>query len=400
MRPLVTWLIPLLSWSVVLWRARSALTGGANRSLWGAFAAISVGVSLRPAAVETALADLTGIRDVTLLLKHLAGVLAGYFLLEYVEAVRGRYQQAGAARTRLLFATASALALCLLFFLALPHDYDGAFGIDAHYGDPGVQFYLGVFNTVFAVATARAAVLFWSNRASVPPGSPRAGVTCLALASTAGLAYMLYRVYFVLSSGDATRLDADGKPIALTDPVCELLPAAMIVLFVLGVAIAPAHVLAGYVRDQYALWRLHPLWSDVTAAVPQVVLGTPSGPLRDLLTPGDRSLDLTHRAFALRDATLILQEDPPGTGPCTAADPNPDTGTDEDLPGAEARWLHTALRHRAQDLPAPTPPAALGSGTGGRSPREEIAWILTVADAYRRLKKTDRRTAQPTRKEP
>ncbi|MFJ7277081.1 MAB_1171c family putative transporter [Kitasatospora sp. NPDC098663] len=389
MRPLFTWLMPVLAWGVVLWRAPSAFAGRVNRSLWGSFTAIAAGVSVRPAAVETALADLTGIRDVTLLVKHLTGLAAAYFLLEYVQAVRGGPRRAGAARARLLFTGAAAVALTLLFVFALPHDYDGAFGIDAHYGDPGVELYLSVFNTAFAVAALRAAVLFWSNRASVSPGPLRVGVTCMAMASATGVLYTLYRVYFVLSHGDATQLDAGGKPVPLTDPVCELLPAVMIVLFVLGVSIPPARVLVGYLRDQYALWRLHPLWADVTAAVPQVVLGTSSGRLRDLLTFGDRSVDLAHRVFAIRDAALVLREDSQAPGGTVAVDTGIDagivTGIDagEHLASVEARWLRTAVRHRARNLAAPAPPAALDVTAGGRSSREEIAWMLAVADAYR-----------------
>ncbi|WP_046387096.1 DUF6545 domain-containing protein, partial [Kitasatospora aureofaciens] len=58
---------------------------------------------------------------------------------------------------------------------------------------------------------------------------------------------------------------------------------------------------------------------------------------------------------------------------------------DEDLARVEARWLRTAVRHRARHLPAPAPPSALAATTGGRTPREEIAWMLTVAAAYRQL---------------
>ncbi|MFK0194929.1 MAB_1171c family putative transporter [Kitasatospora sp. NPDC090308] len=381
MRPLFTWLMPAFAWGIVFWRAPAAFATRAGRSLWGMFAAVAVGVTVRLAAVDTALASLTGVRDVTLLVKHLAGVMAAHFLLEYVRAVRGRPEQAAALRARLVFTGTAAVTLTLLFFLVLPHDHDGAFGIDAHYGDPGVELYLGVFNTALAVASTRAAVLFWSNRSRVPRGALRAGVTCLAMASVIGVTYTLYRVYFVLSSGDATRLDADGKPVPLTDSVCELLPAVMIVLFVLGVSIPPVRAVAGYLRDQVALWRLHPLWSDVTAAVPQVVLGTAGGRLRGLLAVGDRSVELVHRAFAIRDAVLILREDTPAGDGAVAPE------SDEDLVRVEAGWLRVALRNRACGLPAPAPPQILAD-TGGRTPREEIAWMLAVAAAYRSIDAT------------
>ncbi|MFD5465658.1 MAB_1171c family putative transporter [Kitasatospora sp. NPDC127059] len=380
MRPLFTWLMPSLIWGVVLWRAPSAFATRANRALWAAFAAIALGLSCRPAFVERALAGLTGIRDVTQLLKHLAGTAAAYFLLEYVQEVRHRPERPGAARVRLLLTVVAGVALTLLFVFALPHDADGGFGIDAHFGDPGVKAYLYVFNTVFALASARAMVLFWSNRHAVPRGALRVGVTCLAASGATGLTYTLYRYWFTFSHGDATRFDADGKPVPLQDTPSEVLPALMLVLLVLGVTIPPARAVVGYLRDQYALWRLHRLWADVVAAVPQVVLGTPSSRLRDLLTVRDRSVELAHRAFAIRDAALVLREDTPAVA---AGGPVP--ADDEDLAQVEARWLRAAVRHRARDLPAPAPPAALAATTGGRTPREEIAWMLAVAAAYRRL---------------
>ncbi|MEV7217659.1 MAB_1171c family putative transporter [Kitasatospora cineracea] len=382
MRPLFTWLMPVLAWSIVLWRAPSAFSTPARRALWGVFVALAVGITVRFPAVDRALADLSGVRDVTQLVKHLAGVAAAYFLLEYIQDVRGRAERPGAARDRLLLAVAAAVLLGLLFFLVLPHDYDGAFGIDAHYGETGVRVYLGVFYAVLAVVALRAVALFWANRQSVEGRALRAGVTCLAAASGTGAVYVLYRILFVLRSGNATRLDAAGKPVPITDTASELLPAVAIVLLVLGVSLPRAWALADYLRDQNALRRLHPLWWDVAAVVPQVVLGTPRGPLRDLLKAGDRSLDLTHRVFAVRDAILILREDTADDDPAPADGGPVGPADGEERARAEARWLRSALENRAAGRPAPAA-SGLPVGSGGRTPHEEIAWMLRVADAYR-----------------
>ncbi|MFJ4863456.1 DUF6545 domain-containing protein [Streptomyces sp. NPDC088748] len=138
----------------------------------------------------------------------------------------------------------------------------------------------------------QATVLFSSNRRHVSPGLLRIGVTCLAAAPANGVLYTLYRIYFVLRAGDSTILDADGDPVPLTNPICELLPAVSVVLLVLGVSIPPTRALVRYFRHQYALWSLHPLWADLVTAVPYVVLGTPTSLVRDLFTFGDRSLDV------------------------------------------------------------------------------------------------------------
>lgn len=280
--------------------------------------------------IAHALETVTGIGDVTLLIKHLAIVMAASFLLDYVHAIQERPHHKRASRLKLVFVIAAMTTLTALFVFWLPHDYTGADGLDAHYGHPGVQVYLAVIYTVYGVASAQAALLFWTNRRNVPPGPLRAGVTCLAAATANGLLYTVYRIYFVLREGDSTTLDADGKPVPLTDPVSELLPAVSVVLLVLGVSIPPTRTLLHYVRDQYALWRLHPLWADLVTAVPHVVLGTPTSRLRDLFTPGDRTIDVAHRAFAIRDAALALRDDTPTAVP---ASPAPDGGAEEDPAG-------------------------------------------------------------------
>ncbi|MCX5406518.1 hypothetical protein OHA37_21910 [Streptomyces sp. NBC_00335] len=380
MRPLFEWLMPLLAWSVVIWRTPSAFGTRANRALWATFVAGAIGLSTRPPRIAGLLESLTGIGDVTLLVKHLAGVAAASFLLDYVHAIHKRPGQERAARLRLIFTGTAMAVLTALFAFALPHDYTGAYGIDAHYGHPGVQLYLGVFYSVYAASSVQATVLFWSNRRNVAPGLLRVGVTCLAAATANGFLYTLYRIYFILRQGDSTILDADGNPVPLTDSISELLPAITVVLLFLGVSIPPTRVLVRYFRDQYALWRLHPLWADLVTAVPHVVLGTPAtSRVRELFTFGDRSLDVAHRAFAIRDAALALRDDTPAEDPPAAV---PHAAGDTDRAATEARWLRLSVQQRARHLPAPALPATLDRTTGGRTPREEIAWLLKVAAAY------------------
>ncbi|MFE3559559.1 MAB_1171c family putative transporter [Streptomyces sp. NPDC059193] len=394
MRPLFEWLMPLLAWIVVIWRAPSAFTTRANRALWATFAAGAIGLSTRPPRIAGFLESVTGMGDVTLLIKHLAIVAAASFLLDYVHAIHKRPGQERAARLRLLFTGTAVVVLTCVFVFLLPHDYTGAYGIDAHFGDPGVQLYLGVLCIVYAATSLQATVLFWSNRRHVPPGLLRVGVTCLAAATANGVLYTLYRIYFVLREGDSTVLDADGNPVPPTDPISELLPAVSVVLLVLGVSIPPTRALVRYFRDQYALWRLHPLWADLVTAVPHVVLGTPTSRVRDLFTFGDRSLDVAHRAFAIRDAALALRDDTPAEEPASAV---PDPPEDEDPARTEARWLRLSVQQRAQNLPAPALPAMLDRTTGGRTPREEIAWLLTVANAYQPVRKAGTGTARTPR---
>ncbi|MFD6877230.1 MULTISPECIES: MAB_1171c family putative transporter, partial [unclassified Streptomyces] len=385
MRPLFEWLMPLLAWSVVIWRAPSAFTTRANRALWAAFTAGAIGLSTRPPRIAGFLESVTGIGDVTMLIKHLAIVAAASFLLDYVHAIHKRPGQERAARLRLILTGTAMAVLTGLFVFVLPHGHGGAYGIDAHFGHLGVQLYLGMLCAVYAAASVQATVLFWTNRRNVPPGLLRVGVTCLAAATANGALYTLYRIYFVLREGNSTILDTDGNPVPVTDPISELLPAISVVLLVLGVSVPPTRALVRYFRDQYALWRLHPLWADLVTAVPHVVLGTPTGRVRDLFTFGDRSLDVAHRAFAIRDAVLVLRDDTSAEEPETGV---PTDVHDEDPAWTQARWVRLSVQRRAHNLPAPALPATLDRTTGGRTPREEVTWLLTVANAYRAMRNT------------
>ncbi|MFD2122106.1 DUF6545 domain-containing protein [Streptomyces cirratus] len=47
----------------------------------------------------------------------------------------------------------------------------------------------------------------------------------------------------------------------------------------------PAPTLLRYLRDQYTLWQLYPMWADLVRAVPHVVLGTRTSRRRDLSLP-------------------------------------------------------------------------------------------------------------------
>ncbi|WP_438310761.1 MAB_1171c family putative transporter [Streptomyces sp. HUAS TT3] len=380
MRPVLTVLMPALLWAVAIWRAPSALRTTASRSLWATLTAIALSLSLRPPAIDRFLEASTGVEDVTLLLKHLLSMAAICFILDYMYAVHAKPgARLADTRLRYLIAALAGTALTVLFVFFLPHDRSGAFGIDAHYGKPGVKLYLGIFYLFLGASTARAAWMFWGNRNSVRRGPLRLGVRCLATSSAVGFAYTLYRVYFVCTHGDAVALDADGRPVPLLDTTSEVLPAVALVLLVLGVSLPPADALYRYLRDQYTLWRLHPLWSDLTTAVPDVVLGTQVGRVRDLFTLGDRSLDVAHRAFAVRDAALALRD---AIAPGDATDGYTGHDTDEDPARAEARWLHSAVRARADGRPVPPLPAALARTSGGRTPREETARLLRVASAY------------------
>ncbi|WP_328954739.1 MAB_1171c family putative transporter [Kitasatospora purpeofusca] len=396
MRPLFSVLMPALLWLVTLWRAPQALRSPASRALWATAATMAVSLSTRPPAVARFMEDVSGVPEISVLVKHVLGIASATFLLDYVHAIHGRPGQAvPSARRRHGLAVLAALTLTVLFVFFLKHDSTAApDSIDAYYGEPAVRIYLAVDYLFLGVATALAAHLFWSNRLNVPPGLLRTGVRLLAAGSATGFLYTVYRVVFVSRQGNAPVDPATGRPVPVTDFLCELLPAVAVVLMVAGVTMPPLQVALRHLRDRSAMWRLHPLWADLVGAVPHVVFGTPHGRFRELLTYGDRSLDLAHRAFEIRDAALALRDELPEA---PAARPGPDLpGPDLLVDAAPARgealWLRAALHHRTHGSPPTCGMPPRPDHPGGCTPHEEIARLLEVAAAYRHL---DGRAAEP-----
>ncbi|OKI25057.1 MAB_1171c family putative transporter [Streptomyces sp. CB03911] len=370
--------LPALVWALVLWRAPSALAGPrASRVLWGFLVSGAAALTSRPTAVAGPVRALTGSPDLSVLLMHLFGLTACHFAVEYVIAVHGRRPARPAgARIRLALLAAAAAGLTLVFTVLMVHDPSGPPSrvTDAHFGDPAVRLFEGIFYVYMGSASVLAARLFWSNRHGVAAGVLRTGVRLLAAGFAVGAGYTGYRVVFLLRQD--SRPDVAGP--GVFDPVSEFLPVVMILLLAAGLALPPLGALARWAGHQRALWRLHPLWSDLVAAAPGVAFGPRVGRVRDLFTIGDRTLDVAHRAFEIRDAALVLR-DRVAAGCPAHADPRP-SAAHPDPARAEAAWLAAVLSPSPDDCRCAA--GAPGAWTA-RTPAEETAWLLRVAAAYR-----------------
>ncbi|MBV2153162.1 MAB_1171c family putative transporter [Kitasatospora sp. SUK 42] len=376
-------ILPVLLWTTVIWRAPSALRGSRpSRFLWGSLAGMAVMISMIPPSVEHLVRACTGSPDLPVLIKHLAGLASTYLMVEYVIAVHGRGPRRRAVEwIRIALVVAAASALTVLFVFFFQHDPDpsrpATLVTDVHLTDPAVRAYEGIFYAYLGTSSLLSAKLFWSNRRSVPPGLLRAGLLLLTAGFGAGVAYTLYRVYFLARQ---TAPPADG--LGPYDLASRILPVAALLLILLGLALPPLRTFARYLGDQSALWRLHPLWSDLMEAAPTVAFGPRVGRTRDLFTFGDRTLDVAHRAFEIRDAALVLRDRAiaMGAGRPDTADA-PYDGEDARA-RAEAAWLFAALHPEPRAGAADTLPGPARA----RTPSEEVAWLLKVAAAYAPLR--------------
>ncbi|MFJ6787068.1 MAB_1171c family putative transporter [Streptomyces angustmyceticus] len=136
-------------------------------------------------------------------------------------------------------------------------------------------------------------------------------------------------------------------------------------------------------RDMSALWRLHPLWREVTEAVPYVTLDKPLPRVRAVLGgPRTIRLRLYRQVIEIRDALLVLHDYVSSEAMEAARD---HIGTQQ-LPGEQvepavtACWLCTALDARQAEA-TPRPNQLTPAGPAHDGLRSEADFLLAVLKA-------------------
>ncbi|MFD7829375.1 DUF6545 domain-containing protein [Streptomyces sp. MJM8645] len=345
--------IPAALVVIALWRLPAAIRSGrAARSLCITIG--TLGLALGTGAIKMQLHH--AVTGSSVLAKHLLGIASIAFLLDYLYAVHGRGPR-GRARPNLPLAAVAAATMTLLFFFALPRDPvpDPNFLLDIHQGEPPVVIYQAIFYAYLGTAMALGAKTFASARRAIPRGIVRAGVTFLTVGCALGALYVAERLpYTVLGTGLAHN--------PMLDALFDGTVATSILLIIIGLILPPVRGLVRYVRDQHTMWVLHPLWSAVVTEFPNLNLGERRSRLRELFVWGDRTIDVAHNAFAIRDAFLNL-----GIGAASQ-----DATTD-------AIMARAALRRHTVDVQisgrSPISQAL-------RAPSSDIRWAKNVARAY------------------
>ncbi|WP_461027878.1 MAB_1171c family putative transporter, partial [Streptomyces sparsus] len=289
----------ILLWAMVLWRAPAVLRRGGppkQRSLWFTFAALTVAMTLRLPDVMTALDGRTGVNNLSTLLKHLLGVTAAASLLEFVFGMTRADSRVG-RRVRLATAGAAQLVLIALF-VAMPRETQVADFYETSAGSVTATGYLLVFFGFLGAVMVAAAWLFWGSSRHAGAGWLRTGLRLLGAGTAAGVAYALVRsAYLVLRL--TTSADHPSRDAAVSDTT-DVLKHVAIALIVVGSSVPAAGVAWQSARYWVHLRRLRPLWSDLTAAVPEVVL-------HERLLRRELRLRLHRRVVEIRDALLALQ---------------------------------------------------------------------------------------------
>ncbi|MFE4637081.1 MAB_1171c family putative transporter [Streptomyces sp. NPDC056773] len=281
-------------WTVTVWRAPSAVRSVKQRALWAAFAALTVSMTLRLPGVMRALDEWAGVNNLSTLVKHWLGMIAAGAVVDFVVAI-ARPETGRRLRTRHYAALTAMTAMAVLFafFVPRPREMTDFFEETAGNGWAGLYYLL--FIVYLGISMATATWLFWGSARHASALWLRTGVRLMGIGTAVGVLYTLTRAGYTASRLAGLTDDSSDIPV---DNVTDALKYLAIGFILIGSSIPAFGVAWRTVQDGRHHRRLQPLWQDLTAVTPDIVLKT--GLLRS------PRLRLYRRVIEIRDAALTL----------------------------------------------------------------------------------------------
>ncbi|MET9295324.1 MAB_1171c family putative transporter [Streptomyces sp. NPDC003077] len=354
-------------WAVALVRAPQALREKDQRPLWCALVVTALTMTMHREPVTTALARLVpgphGPHAVDLT-KHLLSVVAAAAVLWFVFQVMGwrRFVPVvcGAAVT--------VLAVVVLLDYAAPGHLRNR--IDPSGSRSGVSdAYWWTLLAFHLIVDTVCGVICWSHCGYGVPRLLRYGLRLFGTGILLASVLWALKICYMVTGEEAL--------VPLFSPISG----AEGLFLAVGCALPVVARLATRRRYRRAYRGLTPLWRELTAAAPDVVLGG-AHPLQAAVLP--LQLRLYRRVIEIRDAMLVLRNYvPPGTLERIRRHIG-GLGVPAHLADAHitACWLAAALH--ARDLGRePEPQTDDLSGPGAPDLAEEIEHLLRLATAYR-----------------
>lgn len=326
-------------WTVTLWRAPSAVRSVKQRALWTAFAALTVSMTLRLPGVMRTLDDWAGVNNLSTLVKHWLGMIAAGAVVDFVVAIaRPETGRRLRARHYAALTAMTAMAVLFAFFVPRPHEMTDFFEETA--GNGWATVYYLLFVVYLGIAMATATWLFWGSARHASALWLRTGVRLMGIGTAVGVLYTLLRAGYITSR--LAGLTDDTSDIAV-DNVTDTLKYLAIGFILIGSSIPAFGVAWRTVQDGRHHRQLQPLWQDLTAVTPDIVLKT--GLLRS------PRLRLYRRVIEIRDAALTLDaytaHEVRERAHRAALEAGFDPATS---PAAEALWMRAAREGKARGV--------------------------------------------------
>lgn len=284
----------IMLWAVTVWRLPSAVRTARQRALWTAFAALTLSMTLRLPGVMHALDERAGVNNLSTLVKHCLGMIAAGAVVDFVVAV-ARPETGRRLRVRHYVALTAMAVMAVLFVFFVPRPREVTDFSMENTGNGWATAYYLVFVVYLGIAMATATRLFWGSARHASARWLRTGVRLMGIGTAVGVLYTLLRFGY-MTSRLAGLTDSTGD--VPVDNATDALKYMAIGFILVGSSIPAFGVAWRTVQDGRNHRQLQPLWQDLTAVTPDIVLG--AGLLRS------PRLRLYRRVIEIRDASLAL----------------------------------------------------------------------------------------------
>ncbi|RAO12416.1 MAB_1171c family putative transporter [Micromonospora noduli] len=265
-------------------------------------AGLAVAATLNLAVVSRAVDTTTGLVDLSVLVKNVAGLIVAYLASGLASAIATTAPGKGyRLKTNVLLPGGAAIGMCFLF-AAAPHHPGGDDFVTESAESPYTVWYGLLYQSAIVVAVARALLTIWKLALRRFGSRGNWSIVVTAVGGSVLLAYILNRIAFILSHAAHIEL-LEGPGYVLFS---KSLFGVGLTLLAIGAAVPVSRPTRRYIRDTARLHRLYRLWHTLQLSVPDVVLSAPPSRMADVANVLQVRLRLYRRVIEIRDAQSEL----------------------------------------------------------------------------------------------
>jgi hypothetical protein len=370
--------LAVIAWAAVAYRMavrRRGAMSAAQYAVVSAIALLAVTFTVSTPAIWRFLDRVTGVDNIAALIAHLCVVgFSGTVQLLLIWWASPPDVARRRARPRLVFLGAVVGVLLVLFVAAGPTQSRPTDFVATYVHRPLFAAYLLAYLAAFGVGLVDIVRLCWPYARLVDRVSLRRGLRTTAAGSVLGLVYCLLRGADVAGA-------AAGVDVSLWEAGIPLSASLGALLVIAGLTMPTwAPRMSGVAYRQRLHRQLHPLWTALVEAVPEVRL---SPQWKQRLTQGPDAR-LHRRVVEIYDARLALRpylDERVGREVRERGEAAGLDGADLDA-AVEAAKLRTALAARRAGQVPEEPERPANAGTTAVDEAAEIEWLARVSAAF------------------
>ncbi|MEU8179680.1 MAB_1171c family putative transporter [Micromonospora sp. NPDC049044] len=265
-------------------------------------AGLAVAATLNLAAVSRIIDTTTGLVDLSVLVKNMAGLAVAYLASGLAIAIANATPGVNyRPRAGLLLPVGAAIGMCFLF-AAAPHHPGGDDFVTESAKSPYTAWYGILYQSAIVLAVTRALLTIWKLALTRSGSRGNWSIVVTAVGGTVLLLYVLNRIAFILSHAAHIEILSGPGYVFFSKSLFGI----GLTLLAIGSAVPVSRPARRYIRDSVRLHRLYRLWHTLQRAVPDVVLGAPPSRIADVTNVLQVRLRLYRRVIEIRDAQSEL----------------------------------------------------------------------------------------------